>query len=391
MLFHCGAPLSGVGWLGVDLFFVLSGFLITTLLLQEVDAHGAISLRMFWARRFLRLMPLYLLYISAVTLLVGLGVMGEPHAHGGWTPGMFVASLWTYLHNLAPQGGIWDGQSLTRHLWSLSVEEQFYFVWPALLALVAGSRQLVVFVSAVVVAVVMANLFLFGGNPPHLLLHTRGLGLFAGCLVAILLQRAPDRLEQVGIVSRQATWMAALVAGASVVVMGLAQHRYDLAEGPLLATGVPFFALAMAVLIANLWRDPDSPLGRLLSVRPLPEIGLISYGIYVYHMAILDLVWQVLLPGIEGWNRYLKFGLRLSVFLALTWLVARASYQWLELPFLRLKGRFRPAHAADPVRRPSGAAAATPSEGRRGAAAFVPETLPSAERSTAVSPVRVRD
>ncbi len=128
VVLHHGGAMS-VGWLGVDLFFVLSGFLITTLLVREHQQAGAISLPRFWGRRVLRLMPAYWLYIGSVTVLL-LASSQPLVAHAGFRPGTFIASMWCYFQNYLPMGGFSEYQALTRHLWSLCVEEQFYFIWP---------------------------------------------------------------------------------------------------------------------------------------------------------------------------------------------------------------------------------------------------------------------
>ena len=87
-------------------------------------------------------------------------------------------------------------------------------------------------------------------------------------------------------------------------------------------------------------------MGRWLGSDPLPQIGAISYGIYLYHMVVIDIVWALLLPDIETWNRSPKFGLRLAVFFGLTFLVAKLSHRFIEKPCLELKSRFRPTSQA---------------------------------------------
>src|SRR5262249_18583510 len=150
----------------VDLFFVLSGFLITTLLLREHQRFGRIGLRLFWGRRFLRLMPIYLLYVTGITIAMFAGPASSLTIHEGWTPAMFAGSLWIYLFNLLPQGGIWTGQYLTRHLWSLSVEEQFYFVWPVILCWLL-TRWIGLFAWTLVAVVALGNAFGYDGHPPY--------------------------------------------------------------------------------------------------------------------------------------------------------------------------------------------------------------------------------
>ena len=117
------------GWIGVEMFFVLSGFLITTLLCQENEKTGTIALGRFWARRGFRLLPIYWLYIGVVTIAILFRPAGDWAVNSPWTPGLFIASLWGYFVNLAP-AKMWTHQIGTYHLWSLALEEQFYFCWP---------------------------------------------------------------------------------------------------------------------------------------------------------------------------------------------------------------------------------------------------------------------
>ena len=130
---HARVPGTELGFLGVDLFFVLSGFLITTLLAREVDRTGRINLPRFWGRRFLRLGPAYGLYVGALSVAFLAGV-GWQRPWGGWTPPGYLGSLWGYYSNYLPAGGIWEHQWLSMHLWSLAVEEQYYLIWPLLCA-----------------------------------------------------------------------------------------------------------------------------------------------------------------------------------------------------------------------------------------------------------------
>jgi len=124
---HAGVPGSSLGWLGVDLFFALSGFLITTLMFKEKEQSKSIDIPKFFGRRFLRLMPAYYLYIRFLCLLIILGHYPMTSC-GGWSPKEYLASLWFQFNNFLPRGGFWQFDILSIHLWSLALEEQFYFV-----------------------------------------------------------------------------------------------------------------------------------------------------------------------------------------------------------------------------------------------------------------------
>lgn len=341
LLFHGGAPLSGAGWLGVDLFFVLSGFLITTLLLKEYQKKGRICLRLFWARRFLRLMPIYMLYVLGITLAVHYGPPGERQTYAGWTPGQLLLCLWTYLGNLPPLSGIWKHQHLTHHLWSLSVEEQFYFFWPLLLIALIALRRIERVAWGLVLVVFSANLLLYGGTPPTLLIHARGIGLLIGCATAITVHQRAAVLERTRLLSRAAGGLACVGLGLVYVAITFVSIRYRYDASRLLPLGVPAFDLCAGWLIANLWVLPRSGTAQWLSRWPLPQIGAVSYGAYLYHMLAWSLVWRHLTVSWEGMYVVLKFGLRMALFVGLTVAMAQLSYRTIERPFLRLKDRLR--------------------------------------------------
>ena len=159
MLVHIGFPGFVLGGLGVDLFFALSGFLITHLFIREHRLSGRVNLLQFWVRRCLRLMPVYWVYLSAITVSIMLGY-GELHEHAGWTPNEYIASMWLYFVNYVPSGGIWSEQHLTIHLWSLAIEEQFYLVWPLVIMMLFRSRFVLRGMICIFVFFVLYYLFL---------------------------------------------------------------------------------------------------------------------------------------------------------------------------------------------------------------------------------------
>ena len=178
---HCGFPGSDLGWLGVDLFFVLSGFLITALLIEEFRKTGSIHLGKFWGRRLLRLMPAYWLYVGGICAAMFGFRWGSLHDYGWWTPRTFAASLFFYFTNFKPKGVVWgQHETLTLHLWSLSVEEQFYFTWPILcLALL---RRRVIWVAWLIVAAILINMTILANRLDDFYrLDVRGSG---SCLAA---------------------------------------------------------------------------------------------------------------------------------------------------------------------------------------------------------------
>lgn len=339
MLVHAGAPGMAAGWLGVDLFFAISGFLITTLLIREFERTGGVSLPKFWARRAVRLMPAYWLYIGSITILITVAHWGwlEPE-HGGWSLRQYIASMWLYFINLVPMGGLWEHQELTVHLWSLAVEEQFYFLWPVLFALFARRGRIEWVAWALVAAIVVARA---GADAQvlHSQIHTRGLAIMFACAFALTSARLPALARPLARPGVQATITIA-TALCFLVPTGLEMigrvdedfcHRYF----------VPPFSVAATLLVATLWHASGGPIAAALSWRPLAYVGKISYGVYLYHMVARYLTWEVFLPGIASWSRWPKFGLRLAVFAALTMAMASLSYHLIERPFLAWKARLR--------------------------------------------------
>jgi peptidoglycan/LPS O-acetylase OafA/YrhL len=333
--FHTGLASFGNGYYGVDVFFVLSGFLITGLVLQEHRTTGRVSLRLFYARRAARLLPalvvlcLALLVVAAADAVVPLRpVLNPTSAH---TAVVGVALALAYL-------GAWV-EALTHstlgaldHTWSLSVEEWFYAVWPPVLVLVLRRRRSVSWiVAAIAAAAVVERLvseraidsqrYLYFAPDQH------ACQLLAGCALAVLLAEHGDRLRRH---PRAVAGIGALgAAGVALMLARPVQGRTLAASAaPYERGGMVLIALATAAALAWLVLAPSSPLARALGWRPLVWVGRRSYGIYLYHVALIVLVspWQV--SGRIPWRTGL-------VSLPLSFVVAAVSYRWLERPAMR--------------------------------------------------------
>ncbi|MGC0417747.1 acyltransferase family protein [Embleya sp. AB8] len=302
LLFHAGH--FGGGFLGVDLFFVLSGFLITGLLLKEAAAgNGRIDLVAFWGRRARRLLPALAVMVSGTLLLVwafgSSALIRNALDDGPWV----VANLANW-HFIADKMGYWNSADtrVFSHLWSIAVEEQFYLFWPLLLVLVARGRNagrnvaVVAAAGALVSPALMIDLTdpidttrVYEGT------DTRAFSLLLGALVATApATRAVARLGE-----HVAGWISlALVCG-----IGAYWVVADGEKSPSLFQGGMFLhALAAAVLIACLTRAPGSHVGRVLGSTPLRWTGLLSYSLYLWHWPIYLLLDEERL-GLSGWGR----------------------------------------------------------------------------------------
>ncbi|MGH9112248.1 MAG: acyltransferase family protein [Acidimicrobiales bacterium] len=334
VMFHLGR-LDG-GFLGVDLFFVLSGFLITSLLVTEHRRRRAVDLGRFWARRARRLLPaLALLLVGVALLLLAFTAAGErPRFRGDALATLGYVANW---HRMAADVSYWEifsQPSPLDHTWSLAIEEQFYLVWPLVVVAVlsgwgrrpgraGGARALGVV--AVVGAAASFGLLALTYSPldtdrAYFATDTRiGATLLGAALATLAARRArrsgapPAAVEGLGVIAL--VWMAWSV----VTVDGLAPWYYR--------GGLALFALAALVVIHAATGGPPGYLARGLSWRPLRWLGTVSYGVYLWHWPVIVYATEDRV-GIGGW--------RLDVGrVALTLATAAASYRLVEQPIRR--------------------------------------------------------
>jgi peptidoglycan/LPS O-acetylase OafA/YrhL len=333
---HTRPRLVPAGSFGVDVFFVLSGFLITTLLAEELDRNGRVSIGRFYARRALRLLPALFALLLTVTLWALL-VASPQSRHNALRE---VAAAASYTRNLT-----WWAQvpgTMLGHTWSLALEEQFYLVWPAVIALCLRARRparvptaafLVGFVaiSALRTGHVLGPASLFIGRPDALLL---------GAALALLRRDHALAWTAPAASSRASIATTATIAGAAVL---LAISAWDPADG-FFSVAFTVAAVASAALIFGLVSLAERGPARLFAWRPAVALGRMSYGFYLWHLPALR--WTD--DRLVGRPAPLRIGLGLALGLVATVL----SYRLIERPALRWKRRFAPvAEGPGPVSR----------------------------------------
>ena len=334
-------PFPG-GWVGLDVFFVLSGFLITAMLLDEVRTHGRVSMRLFYARRACRLLPALL-----VMLAVWVGVLlafsdtswiaatpggpgrGDPVDVGAALRQVGIVLLYgvNWLYALA------SGDAPLAHLWSLAVEEQFYVVWPwvllLLLHLPRARRAWPVLALAAVSAALPFFLYDGGAGTDRIYFgtDTRAVGMLLGAVAALAWHRRRS-LGRPVVAPTTRAWL-----GLATVVAFL----FTVGNIPLKSLGGPaIMAVAAMQVVPYLVDRPASPMGRFFSAPVLVWLGQRSYAVYLWHY--LFATW---LNPLSPW---VSIPVGVAASLAAAWL----SWRFVEAPALRYGRRFRPAAPVAP-------------------------------------------
>ncbi len=307
------------GDLGVRFFFTISGFLITWLVVLELDQNGSVNLKHFYARRCLRIFPVYFTF---------LGVLAGLHLFA--STGQSVAS---WIGNLTFTRNFVAGSASSEHLWSLSVEEQFYLIWPTALLLSGAGRKLrtamLILGAVILLAPVFRGMWITRLYPEILKpvfcansFFLRFDSLAFGCLCAILLAR---EREWVGEYLKSRSWLVAILAIALIFFSNFLDPWLIIRLGPTLQ------ALGFSILLLQSVIMPDWGFYRGLNWAWVRQIGVLSYSLYIWQ----QLFWSP--PESLALSRVWWMGLWIIPLFS----VASVSYYGIERPFLRLRKRFR--------------------------------------------------
>jgi peptidoglycan/LPS O-acetylase OafA/YrhL len=335
---------AAFGWIGVDLFFLLSGYLITTILL-EAKKEGTQVLGAFYARRVLRIFPAYYLLLALLFIAapaIGSPIVGDSVRHAPW--------FWLYGANFLIAVRDWP-HAVLAPLWSLAVEEHFYLLWPLLILglparILPVTTLLIAFGSAGLRAFVLSDGWTT--SAAYVLTFTRLDGLAVGAFVGTVFrpgQRVPSSLFRI---SAMVALCFLTLAGA-VATAGFG--HWGTWSPSSLVWGLLILALGLGCgLVAGLGAAPDHGLRRFLRWRPLSIVGQRSYGMYLYHMPLIAITARLgldpaawIVPGRASWPFMALYAvIQGGILLA----VAEASFRFVEAPFLRLKDRF-PYHRGE--------------------------------------------
>jgi peptidoglycan/LPS O-acetylase OafA/YrhL len=320
----------GLGWTGVDLFFVLSGFLITGIL---YDSQGKENYyRSFYARRALRIFPIYYLFVAVCLLLA-------PWAGQHWKP----AHLFFLVYLGYPAALVWPSLVTSSaiqvtHLWSLSVEEQFYMLWPWIVARVSRRDSLLHVCMGAGAAALGLRLVLYvlgcSSGWLYTLVFCRMDALAVGAAIALLL-RGP-------LAERLQSWSAPGLILASLAFAGICLYRHTVDRNdPMIATvGYSMIAIGYGSLLLFCLRA-GSWWARICSIGSLRIFGRYSYGLYLYHFPLSGLLGPLRSHFVNVTHSFVIGGIAyLTMALLVNLLVAAASFHFIESPIMRMKERF---------------------------------------------------
>jgi len=325
MYFHYTFADPRLGKLGVDLFFIISGFLITTLLLRERDKTGRIGLRNFWMRRILRIFPIYYGFIFIQLVIFQLIPMKPEMVKDFYYN---LPAFLTFTNNWFVHLQI-DRSVIFYHAWSLAAEEQFYLLWPPILIyLTSVPKMLIIIAILIIIDVTLTNLvrveIINLGENGNSIITSLQTAICIGVIAAIVLHH--QRTFDLVIRFLNWYWTTSLAVGTAVTLI-----IFD-------APDVVVY-LVLAVFLMSSAVTTSHALAPLINSFPLGFVGRVSYGMYIMHMAAINAVRLVVFP-----ERAPTDELVVTVGFLFTIAAAAGSFYLYERPILALRSRFRPKY-----------------------------------------------
>jgi peptidoglycan/LPS O-acetylase OafA/YrhL len=329
ILYHLNIPLFQGGFSGVTVFFVLSGYLITDILIDEWNKNNKINYLQFMIRRFRRLAPAVLVMIFIVTLWVM--VTNHPSfekLRSDFFPSILYLTNWWYIFHEVSYFDSFGPASPLTHIWSLAIEEQFYLIWPLLMILGLlfikrkRFRVLVILVGVVISAWLMAFLYIPGEDPSRVYYgtDTRAFSLLLGAALAFVWpsQRLSKTLPRHASFVLEIAGITGLLLMVSLFVITSQFDPFHYQGGMLLLS-------IITILVVAALAHPASKLAKWLSVKPLQWIGIRSYGIYLWHYPIIILTTPIVnTDGLNFW--------RITLQIVSTLFISELSYRFVEVP-----------------------------------------------------------
>ncbi|MGI6220864.1 MAG: acyltransferase family protein [Coriobacteriales bacterium] len=333
IFYHMGFTWAQGGLLGVTMFFVLSGFLITGLLLMELRTTHTINLPQFWLRRVRRLVPAIVLVILVVAVLCTIfNHVLLTKMRPDVVPSLFFFSNWWQIFHNVSYFEAMGSPSPLQHFWSLAIEEQYYLIWPPLLLLLVKSRvkkttvRRGLLVAALVSVLLMAFIYNPDADPSRVYYgtDTRAFSLLIGAWLAFIWPMGQLTEKQAEKVAGKPKWVLE-ICGTIALIGVLAMCAFANGYSPLLYRGGILLCSALTALTIAAIAHPASLLGRVVGCKPLVWIGKRSYGMYLWHYPILLLMTN---PNATDGPNYLWCILELAII----FVVSALSYKFIENP-----------------------------------------------------------
>jgi peptidoglycan/LPS O-acetylase OafA/YrhL len=329
ILYHAGIDWIPGGFIGVEVFFVVSGFLITSLMIDEQHVSGKVSLKQFWIRRARRLLPaLFTMLIASLVAVTFFAKDSAPDFRQDVLPALGYFSNWWQIYFVDTPYFAANSLPMLRHLWSLAVEEQWYVLWPIAFVFVLGNKRIPRWISAVVIGLLAAAVMVGTAlafiadnetriNFLYLSTITRSSGLLLGAALACVWH--PWKKAVVRFAKMRSVFADVLALGA-LATLGYISAFMHVADEQLYIGGLAAATIASAVIIAVVVRSGQSPVKRVLSFPLLVEIGRRSYGLYLWHWPIFVVTGARL------------SSIRLAYALTATVIINEVVYQFIETP-----------------------------------------------------------